>query len=143
MTKSITNTASFRLIDCETLEITYFDDVFLECDDVMENMWVIDQLTQGRKMKYLVNVGEFTQFSFGAKNLQIEEHKKRSNKIEAEAIIVRSLSTRMIENFYANKNKSLYNIRIFDNRVNAKKWLNEITVVKKALTLNCTIQKRV
>lgn len=123
MIKCITDTASIRLINCTTIEITYFDDVTVECDDVLENLWVIDQISKGRSLNHLIIVNEFTQFTVESKELLVSENVKRKCKILSEAIVVRSIATRLLENFYLQQNKSSYPIKIFGNTLEAKKWL--------------------
>jgi len=123
MIKCITDTASIRLINCSTIEVTYFDDVIVECDDVLENLWVIDQISKGRSLKHLIIINEFTQFTVESKQLLAAENIKRKSKIISEAIVVRSIATRLLENYYIQQNKTSYEIKLFNNTLEAKKWL--------------------
>lgn len=126
MKKAITDSASFRLINSSTLEITYFDDITVECEDVLENISAIKQLTGDQEMKFIVVVNEFTQFTLESKKLIIEENAKGSEKIIAEAIVANSLANRLFENYYMNKNKSLYPIKIFPSYIEAKQWIENL-----------------
>lgn len=125
MIKCITDTASIRLINCTTIEMTYFDDVVVECEDILENLWVMDQISKGRSLNHLIIVNEFTQFTVESKQLLITENLKRKSKILSEAIVVRSIATRFLENFYVKQNNSTYPIKIFNNTLDAKKWLSQ------------------
>lgn len=123
MIKCITDTTSLRLINCNTLEITYFDDISVECDDILETLWVIDHISKGRSLRHLVVINEFTLFSIEAKQLLAEENIKRKSKIVGEAIVVRSIATRLLENFYKQQIDKYYPVKLFDNTLEAKKWL--------------------
>lgn len=123
MIKCITDTTSVRLINCTTVEITYFDDIVFECDDILETLWVIDQISKGRALKHLVIINEFTQFTVEAKQLLADENIKNKSKILGEAIVVRSIATRLLENFYRQQIDNRYPIKLFDNTLDAKKWL--------------------
>lgn len=125
MIKCITDSASVRLTNCSTIEINYFDDILVECEDVLEILWVIDQVSKGRALKHLIIINEFTQFTIEAKQLLCTENSKRKHKISGEAIVIRSLSNRLMENFYLQQNKNLYPIKIFKNTLDAKKWLEQ------------------
>ncbi len=125
MIKCITDSASVRLINSNTVEITYFDDITVECEDILEILWVIDQIAKGRHVKHLVVINEFTQFSVEAKQLLATEISKRKNKILLEAIVVRSLANRIIESYYIQQIKDLFPVKLFSSILEAKKWLKE------------------
>lgn len=131
MIKCITDTASVRLINCTTLEINYFDDLTVECDDILEIIWVIDQVSKGRALKHLVIVNEFTQFTVESKQLLSKENEKRKHKIISEAIVIRSLSNRILESYYIQQNKNFYPIKLFKNTLDAKKWLEHPDLEKE------------
>ena len=125
MIKCITDSATVRLINSTTIEITYFDDVTVESDGIFELIWVIDQISKGRQLKHLVVVNEFTQFSLDAKKTLAIENIKRKNKILSEAIVVRSLANRIIESYYIQQIKDCHKVKLFNNILEAKKWLEE------------------
>lgn len=137
MIKCITDSATVRLINSTTIEITYFDDVTVESDGIFELIWVIDQISKGRQLKHLVVVNEFTQFSLEAKKTLAIENSKRKNKILSEAIVVRSLANRIIESYYIQQIKDCHKVKLFNNILEAKKWLEETD--KETLKVNVLI----
>lgn len=103
--------------------VEYFDDVYVEEEDVIEFRAVFGKEAEKRKLKLLVLPGKRTNASREAR-----EYSQRTqlNSL-GEAIVVQSLAQRIISNFYISfKNKADYPIKMFNNKDEALNWLKSV-----------------
>lgn len=122
----VTKTMTAIMSSYGILEINYLNDVSIEVVEMLENIEAINKLCNNSPFKMLVVLNEFTFTSIDAKIILIEYTRKINHLLIAEAIVVRSLQARFLENYYSLQNKDFYLIRIFNDRNKAKKWLTEI-----------------
>lgn len=110
-----------------TVEINYFNDNYIDAPEMREIMLTVHHLVENKKVCILHLIGEFTMISMDAKLLQIDYAVKLNEALIAEAIVVNSIQTRLLEKFYWSKLKAHHRIKLFSNILAAKNWLKEIT----------------
>jgi hypothetical protein len=126
MKSIVTKTMTAKMSMNGILELNYFNDVFIEESEMVDNIEAINMLCNNSPFKMLVVLNEFTFTSIDAKIILIEYTRKIKHLLIAEAIVVKSMQARLIENYYTLQNKDFYLIRIFNEKNKAKKWLSEI-----------------
>ena len=134
METGVTKTMKAKMSPNGILEINYLNDVFIEVNEMLENIEVLKKLSNNLPFKMLVVLSEFTFTSLDAKIILIDHTRKIKHLIIAEAIVVKSLQTRFLENYYFLQNRKFFPIRIFNETSTAKIWLNEIDVKKNEIT---------
>lgn len=82
---------------------------------------VLGDLNEGREMLTLISAEEVTQFDDSARVFSASAEGTMYTK--AEAIVVKSLSQRLIANFYVKVNKPLKPSKVFNSEKEAIKWL--------------------
>lgn len=120
----VTNIASLQLIEADILEIRINPDVEIERSDVEEIIAIAEQLGNGKKLKHLVLYGMRSLPSLEARVLLCSEFGSRFKL--AEAMVVLTLSQRMIFNFMINVEKTACPSRLFTNTDDALDWLKSI-----------------
>lgn len=133
MKQAITSTASFRYRNNNLIEVVFFDEVLVEYKNMKDNIKTLEIISQEKKLSRLIVLNEFTDFNMESIQLLIDENRKRKSSIISEAIIVKSISNRLVANYYYQQNKKFYKIKLFENATNAKKWIEEISKSKNKL----------
>jgi hypothetical protein len=111
------------MLDKRTVEIHFQDSVLVEKEGVKQVYKMLDEFTDGQRLKKLLIIGEHTDITKEARLLIVEENNVRKNRIVAEAIVVHSFAQKLIANFYLALLKNIYPIQFFTERTKAEKWL--------------------
>jgi hypothetical protein len=125
MVSRVTKAAAIRMLPGNVLEINYFNDNYIDTPEMREIMSGVGHAARDRKIYVLHLIGEFTMISMDAKLLQINHAVKLRENIMAEAIVVSSIQTRLLEKFYCSKLSMFYSVKLFSNILSAKTWLKE------------------
>ncbi len=108
----------------ENLLVTeMFDNVEIDIKDINENYDAAVKLTGGEKYMSLVIAAPFTSITKEAREAVNKEFMYK-NTI-AQAIVVKSLSNRLMGNFLVKFYKPFCPLKLFKNKKDAIVWLNE------------------
>ena len=99
------------------------DEVELELSDVIEQRKICTDLTAGKPHVVLAIVGAETTAT--KESREYAARHPAPGRI-AEAIVVKSLAVRLMGNIYINYHKPNIPTRMFNNEVDAVKWLQEM-----------------
>lgn len=114
---------SLFLTEDNILEIVYNDDVNVELADMKELLRCVHDFSNGQPCKRLVIISPRAIIEKEARHyLQEENHAKRKFII-AEAVIVHSLTHKMMFNFYVKFIKDIYPSKFFTDITEAREWL--------------------
>lgn len=102
------------------LVVTINDDIELSLQDIIEHREIAARLTQSKPHSVLAIAGERTQASseareYAASNIPVGR--------VAEAVVIRSLTVRILGNFYLQFHKPGVPTKMFDDRYEAMRWL--------------------
>lgn len=114
-----------RMIETDTVEITFHDDFKFDLDSIKRSYKETDDFTQGKRLKRLVICGYNTDITKEARQYGQAENVRLKDNVIAEALVVRSLTQRMITNFYLKFIKDAYPCKAFTKLEDAKAWLKE------------------
>lgn len=120
----LNNLSTVRLVNNDTAEIRIQGDVEYELNDALETTSSVEQLGGGEKLFYLTIFGDRTIPSPEARNYCISENGSRFKA--AEAIVIRSLSQKMVFNFMINVERPLVETKLFSNSKDAQAWLSSL-----------------
>ncbi len=116
---------SISMLDDNTLEVIFQDRVMLD----LQAMQLVDQfcseLVGDLRVKRLIIAGRNTQISKEARVYGQLKSKELKNKVIAEAVVVNSLTQKMVANFYFAFVKDFYPAKFFTDIDKAKEWLSE------------------
>ena len=121
---SITTRTTVTSISGNTLTAEMFDNVEIDVDDVNENYAAAVKLTHGEKYLSLVLAAPFSSITKEAREIANKEFMYK-NTI-AQAIVVKSLSNRLMGNFLVKIYKPFCPLKLFKNKKDAIVWLNEM-----------------
>ncbi len=121
---SITTRTTVTSISGNTLTAEMFDNVEIDVDDVNENYTAAVKLTHGEKYLSLVLAAPFSSITKEAREIANKEFMYK-NTI-AQAIVVKSLSNRLMGNFLVKIYKPFCPLKLFKNKEDAIVWLNEM-----------------
>ena len=120
----IQNTNSvITLINEDIFFVKYKRELNIQIADFEETRNTYHQLSQNRKLKFLVEFPEFVSVTPDARKWA-EEHQVDT---EAEAIVFKSLAQRIIIRFYISFRKQSHPVKIFTCKEKAVAWLNAIS----------------
>ncbi len=117
---------SLSMIDDDTVEIVFQDDVLIELEDIKKTYRELHEFTGNRRLKKLVITGRKTEITKDARLYGHNESVKIKDRVIAEAIVVHLLYQKMIINFYIKFIKDSYPTRFFTDVEKAREWLNSI-----------------
>lgn len=100
-----------------------FDNVEVSVEDVTENFNAATTLTNGKKYLSLVIAAPYTSITKEARELTNKEFMYKNTV--AQAIVVKSLSNRLMGNFLVKFYKPFCPMRLFKSKKAAIEWLNE------------------
>lgn len=116
---------SLNIVDGNVVEIAYNDNVHIELADMEELLKCVHDFTKGQPFKRLVIISPGTTVAKEARAyMHTENHAKRKTII-AEAVIVHSLTHKMMFNIYAKLMKNIFPSRYFTDIQEAREWLAE------------------
>lgn len=104
------------------LEIVIDADFEFDIEDAQEVLDATKFLANGRTLPHLYLIGARTLPSKSAR--QLSSSKKGSKYKSAEAIVVNTLSQKMIYNFMINVEKTAVPTKLFNNEADAREWLD-------------------
>ena len=99
------------------------DNVEINVKDVMENFEAASKLTNDKKYLSLVIATPFTSITKEAREMANKEFMYKNTV--AQAIVVKSLSNRLMGNFLVKFYKPFCPLKLFKNKKDAIVWLNE------------------
>lgn len=99
------------------------DDVEIGKSDIDEMINTRGELSPG-KVKILIVTGIRASITKEARQYNKEAHREANT--QAEALVVRSLPTRIAVNFYYRIRRTSYPVKIFRDEVSALKWLKSL-----------------
>ena len=118
-----TEVITIRLIQSNIVENSISSHATLDVKDVWETKRINSELTKGQPYAYLATQGEFSAITKEAKILLAS--KKIVGNTVAKALLVQSLSDRIIANFYLTINRPIVTTKIFNDRSKAITWLRQ------------------
>lgn len=119
---------SLSMLDENTVEIVFQDEVIIELEDIKRTYQELNEFTGERRLKKLVITGKKTEITKDARSYGHMESLKIKDRVVAEAIVVHLLYQKMIVNFYIMFIKDSYPTKFFTDVEKAKEWLNSIEV---------------
>ncbi|PHR34991.1 MAG: hypothetical protein COA38_03405 [Fluviicola sp.] len=122
----LSDISSVILIDEATVEIRIDQDIDFELDDAIRMNQIIQEIGASRILYHLTIFGNRTAPSKQARTYSLSEIGSRFKK--AEAIVVQSLSQKMVFNFMINAEHPSVRTKLFTDRDNARKWLQSLNV---------------
>jgi hypothetical protein len=121
--KVIQNKSSItKIIEGDIFYILYKENVLVEVSDFQEAIASYHTLSQGSKLKFLVEFPEFVSFTPEAR-VWAEENQV---DLQAEAVVFKSLAQRIVIRFYSIFRKQHHPIKIFTSHEKALHWLKSI-----------------
>ena len=118
-----TKVFAIKLISDRIVENSVFNRATLDVDDVKEAKQKNIELTKGLPYAYLATQGEFSHVTTKAKELLAS--KELAENTVAKALLIQSLSDRILANFYLKINKPFVKTKIFTDRDKAIDWLKK------------------
>jgi len=116
-----TDVFTIRQLEPNILETTVIDRAILDVKDVWEAKKINTELSKGKPYAYLGVLGEFSEITDVAKELMAS--KEIIGKTIAKALLIKSLSDRLLANFYLKISKPALKTRVFTSREKALVWL--------------------
>ncbi len=114
---------SFRFIDDNTFELVFNDATVMDIDGIEAIHKYISQFTEGKRVKRLVISGRGAEIKARARQLGEKLSEDARDYIIAEAVVVHSLTQKMVANFYFKYLKDLYPTKFFTDETKAREWL--------------------
>lgn len=124
--ESKSNSRILTWINPNTIQIKYFDNAEVSLDIAKIDYELYNQFVGKKPVKKLIISGIYTTVDKEARNFIKNENNKRSDYIIAEAIVIHSLSQRILANFYFKIVKPKYPIKVFTDLDEAYIWLETI-----------------
>lgn len=110
-----------RLFEPDIAHIEVVGDILITEKEVRIINEEIKRLGDGKELLQLITADEVSQFDNSARVFSASEEGTRYSK--AEAFVVKSLSQRLIANFYVKVNKPPKPSKVFNNKEEAIQWL--------------------
>lgn len=119
-----------RLISCGSLkkrtnkviEYTFKEDYILDVDDIVELANTVTELCNGVKHGMLVHTAHHNGTTVEARKMSMKQLKKNDNAI-AEALIIKSLPTRIAADFFYRIYRPSHPCKFFKTKEKAEQWL--------------------
>lgn len=109
------------LRDDGIIELNTNDDHTYTIEDVKENVKAFGELTGNKKAPVLIIGGSFSSVTNETREFMATEESLKYSK--AEAFLITSLAQKILVNFYIKFNKPLVPTRVFNDKIEAEKWL--------------------
>lgn len=110
-----------RLFEPDIAHIEVVGDILITEKEVRIINEEIKRLGDGKELLQLITADEVSQFDNSARVFSASEEGTRYSK--AEALVVKSLSQRLIANFYVKVNKPPKPSKVFNDKEEAIQWL--------------------
>lgn len=116
---------SAAIKDDNIIEIVYQDKTLIDLDSAKLIFNEFDKLTEGKRIKKLMIIGQSTNLTEEARHFIIAENNKRKSQIIAEAIVVNSFFQKLSANFYILYLRNIYPTHFFTSKESAQEWLKK------------------
>lgn len=116
--------SAITLLNESTAEIRIQKDEEYELEDAIRTTQTVEQIGRGRQLMHLTIYGDRTVPTKEARNYCISELGSRYKT--AEAIVVQSLSQKMVFNFMINVERPIVRTKLFTSIDEAKNWLSSL-----------------
>lgn len=103
------------------LRITSLPVEEITLEDTKVDFWIAADMVGQRRIAVMVDSRDYTHFTEEVREFYAS--KEAAERIVAMAIIVSSLPTRLIGNFFIRFNKPLYPTHLFNSEQEATRWL--------------------
>ncbi len=123
--ESITVQKSISMFNENTVKIEFRDDFTFDLEAIKRSYIETEKFTGGRKFKRFVICGKNTDITKEARKYGQEENKRLKDTVIAEALVVNSLTQKMITNFYLKFIADTYPCRSFTDLNEAIEWLEQ------------------
>lgn len=123
-TALLDNISTVTLVDHEMIETRIKKDIEFGLEDAKRNRDFVQEIGQGKKWLHLTVFGERSVPSKEARNFCTSEEGSQFKL--AEAIVVQSLSQKMVFNFMINVERPSVRTKLFTSIDEAKEWLNSL-----------------
>lgn len=90
-------------------------------EDAKHDFWIAAEMVGNRRVAVMADSREYTHFSEEVR--EFYAGREAAERIVAMAIIISSLPTRLIGNFFIRFNKPLFPTRLFNSEQEATQWL--------------------
>ena len=116
-----TRTQQIVLEESGIVKCTAFDNIAMTLEDAIENVAAVKTLAKGRKVPVLVDLSNTISAS---KEARAYFTKPEVAEIQSAcAMIVKSLLSQMVGNFFLGLNKTRFPLKLFKNEEEARTWL--------------------
>jgi hypothetical protein len=112
------------MIDENTMEIIFYDNLDLHSNEIDQVYRVLDDFSGNKPMKRLIVLGDKTKIDDEARLTLINENRKRKRSIIAEAIIAKGTAQKFFSLFYIMRLQNIYPSSLFNNVDEARIWLS-------------------
>jgi hypothetical protein len=111
--------STIRMLDSEIFYVLYDKGIVISVDDFEETAAVYNEISEGRKLKFLVEFPAFITATADARKWA------ENNQVDAkaEAIVFSNLSQRLLIRFYILMRKQNHPVKVFSNKTSAQNWL--------------------
>lgn len=123
-TPLLNDISEVKLIDDFTVEIRIAKDIEFELDDAIHINEIVQEIGKGERLFHLTIYGDRTVPTKEARSYSISN--SGSQLKMAEAIVVQSLSQKMIFNFMINVERPIARTKLFTDVQAAQDWLKSI-----------------
>lgn len=115
---------SIDRLDDKTVRVIFKEKVVIDLENIKKTYAQLHELTGNQPHKKLIISGKFTEITKEARIFGMQENKRISNIVKAEAIVVHSLYQKMVINFYYQFIGTSIPVRLFTDKDKAIEWLN-------------------
>lgn len=116
-----TRTQQIVLEESGIVKCTAFDNIAMTLEDAIENVAAVKTLAKGKKVPVLVDLSNTISAS---KEARAYFTKPEVAEIQSAcAMIVKSLLSQMVGNFFLGLNKTRFPLKLFKNEEEARTWL--------------------
>ena len=119
--KAITRTCEISLEDKNLVFFRYFESIEIDVEDVEENLKATEALLEKAKQYHLIIVpGMYSTITREAREINILDHKHQY--FRTEGVVIESLSTRLIMNFYYRQFEHKHPVKFAPSEEAAVHW---------------------
>ena len=113
----------FVITEDQILEVHYKDDVLVTLEEMKFLLDDLYKFSKNVKLKRLIIISKNAKMELPARIYLQEHNKDNKDLIQAEAIVVFSLTQKMTTNFYLKFIKDIYPSKFFTDINKAREWL--------------------
>jgi hypothetical protein len=117
-----------KKIDNSIVIVAFKDNVTIDLEQIKDTYAKLHAITGNEIHKKLIITGKHTQITKDARLYGMNESKRISKNVDAEAIVVHSLYQKMVINFYNRFIENNLLVKSFTDVEKAKEWLQNLTI---------------